>query len=124
GEGGAGLSGGQRQRIGLARALYGLPALIVLDEPNSNLDEPGEQALLAAIAEAKRQGRTLVLIAHKPSLLASTDKLLVLRAGQMQAFGPAERVLQELQPKAPPVAAALRSTATFSMSYGSQGVAS
>lgn len=124
GEGGTGLSGGQRQRIGLARALYGLPALIVLDEPNSNLDEPGEQALLAAIAEAKRQGRTVVLIAHKPSLLASTDKLLVLRAGQMQAFGPAERVLQELQPKAPPVAAAVRSTSTFSMSYGSQGVAS
>ncbi|SDH21058.1 ATP-binding cassette, subfamily C, exporter for protease/lipase [Pseudomonas flavescens] len=123
GEGGIGLSGGQKQRIGLARALYGLPALIVLDEPNSNLDEPGEQALLAAIAEAKRQGRTLVLIAHKPSLLASTDKLLVLRAGQMQAFGPAQQVLQELQAKASP-APAVRPVPSFSMSYSSPGVAS
>lgn len=96
----------------------------MLDEPNSNLDEAGEQALLAAIAEAKRQGRTLVLIAHKPSLLTSTDKLLVLRAGQMQAFGPAERVLQALQPKAAPVAAALRGASSLSMSYSSQGVVS
>ncbi|WP_437879645.1 type I secretion system permease/ATPase [Pseudomonas sp. LRF_L74] len=126
GENGSGLSGGQKQRIGLARALYRLPALIVLDEPNANLDEAGEQALLAAIAEAKRQGRTLVLIAHKPALLAGTDKLLVLRAGQMQAFGPAQRVLQELQhgmakPASPtPVAAApLRAAPSFSMSYGS-----
>ncbi len=120
GDGGVGLSGGQRQRIGLARALYGLPALIVLDEPNSNLDEAGEQALLAAIAEVKRQGRTLVLIAHKPSLLADTDKLLVLRGGQVQAFGDAGRVLQALQP-GPAAGTAPRPGASFSMSYGSQG---
>ncbi|MFP6847646.1 MAG: type I secretion system permease/ATPase [Pseudomonas sp.] len=102
GEGGAGLSGGQRQRIGLARALYGLPALVVLDEPNSNLDEDGERALLTALAELKKQGNTVVLITHKPSLLAGVDNLLVLRAGQMQAFGPTARVTQELQRAAAP----------------------
>jgi ATP-binding cassette subfamily C exporter for protease/lipase len=102
GEGGAGLSGGQRQRIGLARALYGLPALVVLDEPNSNLDEDGERALLTALAELKEQGNTVVLITHKPSLLAGVDNLLVLRAGQMQAFGPTARVTQELQRAAAP----------------------
>ncbi|MGE8500383.1 MAG: type I secretion system permease/ATPase [Pseudomonas sp.] len=101
GEGGAGLSGGQRQRIGLARALYRLPALVVLDEPNSNLDEDGERALLEAVAHLRSQRRTLVLITHKPSLLSGVDKLLVLRGGQMQAFGPAARVLQELQRAAP-----------------------
>lgn len=122
GEGGQGLSGGQKQRIGLARALYGLPALIVLDEPNSNLDEAGEQALLAAIAEARKQGRTLVLIAHKPSLLVGTDKLLVLRDGQQQAFGPAQRVLQELQQKAAP-AAAVRPAPSYGMNYSQRGVA-
>lgn len=97
GEGGAGLSGGQRQRIGLARALYGMPALVVLDEPNSNLDDEGERALLAAIAELKKHGSTVVLITHKSSLLAGVDNLLVLRAGLMQAFGPTARVTQELQ---------------------------
>lgn len=102
GEGGAGLSGGQRQRIGLARALYALPALVVLDEPNSNLDEDGERALLAAIAALKKHGSTVVLITHKSSLLAGVDNLLVLRAGQMQAFGPTARVTQELQRVAAP----------------------
>lgn len=106
GEGGAGLSGGQRQRVGLARALHGLPALIVLDEPNANLDEEGEKALLAAIARLKAQRRTLVLITHKPALLAGADKLLVLRGGQMQAFGPAAQVLQELHQAARPATVA------------------
>ncbi|KTC39284.1 peptidase, partial [Pseudomonas sp. ABAC61] len=94
GEGGAGLSGGQRQRIGLARALYGLPALIVLDEPNSNLDEAGEQALLQAITQLKQRRRTLVLITHKPNVLSLTDQLMILREGQLQAFGPTARVLE------------------------------
>ncbi|MDD0976090.1 type I secretion system permease/ATPase [Pseudomonas fontis] len=121
GEGGAGLSGGQRQRIGLARALYGLPALIVLDEPNSNLDEAGEQALLAAIAKVREHKRTLILITHKSSLLASVDKLLMLQGGQMQAFGPTARVLQDLQRSARPApvaAPAARPTPTVSISYG------
>jgi len=121
GEGGAGLSGGQKQRIGLARALYRLPALIVLDEPNAHLDEAGEQALIAAVAEVRREGRTLLLITHKPGLLAGSDKLLILRNGQMQAFGPTARVLQELQRKAVPTptpVAPLRASPSLSMSYG------
>ena len=93
GEGGAGLSGGQKQRIGLARALYGLPAVIVLDEPNSNLDEAGEQALLQAITQLKQHKRTLILITHKPNVLTLTDQLLILREGQLQAFGPTAKVL-------------------------------
>ena len=93
GEGGAGLSGGQKQRIGLARALYGLPALIVLDEPNANLDEAGEQALLQAISQLKKLKRTLIVITHKPNVLSLTDQLLILREGQLQAFGPTAKVL-------------------------------
>jgi len=121
GEGGAGLSGGQKQRIGLARAVYGLPALIVLDEPDANLDEAGEQALLAALERLREQGRTLVLVSHRPALLKGADQLLLLRGGQMQAFGPASRVLQELQQAARPAAqnAPLRRVApSLSMSYG------
>ena len=102
GEGGAGLSGGQKQRIGLARALYGLPAVIVLDEPNSNLDEAGEQALLQAITHLKSLKRTLILITHKPNVLTLTDQLLILRDGQLQAFGPTAKVLGTPAPvKAP-----------------------
>ncbi|PAU88151.1 type I secretion system permease/ATPase [Pseudomonas sp. WN033] len=121
GEGGAGLSGGQKQRIGLARAVYGLPALIVLDEPDANLDEAGEQALLAALDRLREQGRTLVLVSHRPALLKGADQLLLLRGGQMQAFGPASRVLQELQQAARPAAQSApvrRVTPSLSMSYG------
>lgn len=121
GEGGAGLSGGQKQRIGLARAVYGLPALIVLDEPDANLDEAGEQALLAALDRLREQGRTLVLVSHRPALLKGADQLLVLRGGQMQAFGPAARVLQDLQQAARPTpqsAPVRRVAPTLSMSYG------
>lgn len=100
GDGGAGLSGGQKQRIGLARALYGLPALIVLDEPNANLDEAGEQALLQAIAQLKQLKRTLILITHKPNVLTLTDQLLILREGQLQAFGPTAKVLAAPKPAA------------------------
>jgi len=101
GDGGAGLSGGQKQRIGLARALYGLPALIVLDEPNANLDEAGEQALLQAIAQLKQLKRTLILITHKPNVLTLTDHLLILREGQLQAYGPTAKVLAAPKPAAP-----------------------
>ncbi|MGP4957717.1 type I secretion system permease/ATPase [Pseudomonas helleri] len=101
GDGGAGLSGGQKQRIGLARALYGLPALIVLDEPNANLDEAGEQALLQAIGQLKQLKRTLILITHKPNVLTLTDQLLILREGQLQAYGPTAKVLAAPKPAAP-----------------------
>lgn len=97
GDGGSGLSGGQRQRIGLARAFYGLPALIVLDEPNANLDDAGERALLKALTHLRALPRTVVMITHKATLLGDADLLLILHGGQMKAFGPAARVVRELQ---------------------------
>ena len=90
------LSGGQRQRIGLARAVYRRPALLVLDEPNSSLDAVGEQALSRAIADMKACGSTIVVIAHRPMLLAQLDRILVLQEGQVQLFGPREAVLAQL----------------------------
>lgn len=98
GEAGCTLSGGQRQRIGLARALYGDPVLIVLDEPNSNLDTDGESALVQAIRELKSQRRTVVLITHRPSLLAGIDKVLMLKDGRMHLFGPRDQVMAQFDP--------------------------
>ena len=123
GDGGAGLSGGQRQRIGLARALYRLPALVVLDEPNASLDDAGERALLAALAALKAQGRTLVMISHKSSLLLGLDKLLVLHEGRVQQFGATARVLQAAARPAsptPPVAATARTGVTYSFNQSGQ----
>ena len=112
GDGGAGLSGGQKQRIGLARAMYGDPSLLVLDEPNSNLDDLGEQALLLAINDLRLRGKTIVVVTHRTTVLAATTKLLLLRDGVAQAFGPRDQVLQGLaqaqgqgQPAAPATAA-------------------
>lgn len=99
GDNGAGLSGGQKQRIGLARALYDLPALIVLDEPNSNLDDVGETALTQAIVQLQKMGKTVILISHRPNIIKITNKLLVLREGINQAFGPTDQVLQLLAKK-------------------------
>jgi len=93
GPAGAVLSGGQRQRVGLARALYGEPALVVLDEPNAHLDEAGDTALVRAIESRKRQGTTFVVITHRSSVLAACDKLLLLQEGRQQAFGPRDEVL-------------------------------
>ena len=96
GNNGAVLSGGQRQRIGLARALYGDPKLVVLDEPNASLDNDGELALLQALAYLKQMGTTVVIITHKVSLLSNVDKLLVMQDGALAVFGPREGVLQHL----------------------------
>ena len=96
GPGGARLSGGQRQRVGLARAFYGDPVYVVLDEPNSSLDEEGDAALAKAIKQASARGATVVVITHRTSVLSVTNKLLVLRDGQQQAFGPRDEVLAAL----------------------------
>ena len=97
GEAGSLLSGGQRQRVGLARAIYGAPALIVLDEPNANLDDVGEAALIQAVRELKAKGRTVFLITHRPGAVAVADQLLVLRDGRVQVQGPRDAVLAQLQ---------------------------
>jgi ATP-binding cassette subfamily C exporter for protease/lipase len=96
GDGGMGLSGGEKQRLGLARALYDDPALIVLDEPNSNLDDIGEIALTQAIVRLRQMRKTVVLISHRPSIIRETNKLLVLREGMVSAFGPTDQVLKDL----------------------------
>ena len=100
GRDGAMLSGGQRQRVGLARALYGKPVFVVLDEPNSSLDEAGDAALANAIAALKQLGTTFVVMTHRTSVLGVADKMLILRDGAQQAFGPRDEVLAALQQKA------------------------
>ncbi|BCT33299.1 type I secretion system permease/ATPase [Pseudomonas protegens] len=125
GDDGSGLSGGQKQRVALARALYGNPSLVVLDEPNSNLDTVGESALAAAIAQLKARGTSVVLVTHRSSVLALADKLLVLNEGRLQAFGPSQEVLkalagaqqpQLLQPQEPARPAAAAAPGGLSMS--------
>lgn len=106
GEGGMALSAGQRQRIALARALYGEPFLIVLDEPNSNLDSEGEQALVRAIADVRARGGIVVVIAHRPSVLAAVDQVMVVADGEARSFGPKERVMRPAA-RAPVVASAI-----------------
>jgi ATP-binding cassette subfamily C exporter for protease/lipase len=96
GDDGCFLSGGQRQRVGLARAVYGEPRFVVLDEPNSSLDEAGEKALLQTLQAVKTGGATLIVITHRTSLLAIADRLLILRDGMLQAYGPPGEVLAKL----------------------------
>jgi len=100
GIGGIALSGGQRQRIGLARAMYGSPRIVVLDEPNSNLDDAGDQALVQAVLNFKRMGTTVILITHRPGILSITDKILLLVEGQVRAFDSRDEVLRSLQKQA------------------------
>jgi len=97
GRDGAMLSGGQRQRVGLARALYGKPVFVVLDEPNSSLDEAGDAALANAILALKQLGTTFVIMTHRSSILGVADKMLLMREGAQQAFGPRDEVLAALQ---------------------------
>ena len=96
GEGGAGLSAGQRQRIGLSRALYGDPFLVILDEPNANLDAEGENALTEAILNVRRRGGICVVIAHRPSALGAVDLILMMNDGKAHAFGPKDEVLKNV----------------------------
>jgi PrtD family type I secretion system ABC transporter len=104
-EGGSALSAGQRQRVALARALYHDPFLVVLDEPNSNLDAEGEEALTQAILGVRARGGIVIIVAHRPSALAAVDKILIMKDGRMQAFGPKDEVLAKLRRPAgqPPV---------------------
>lgn len=97
GDGGVNLSAGQRQRVALARALYGNPFLVVLDEPNSNLDTEGDQALADAVASLREQGRIVMIVTHRNSILSSVDLLLVMERGTVKAFGPREVVLSRLR---------------------------
>jgi ATP-binding cassette, subfamily C, type I secretion system permease/ATPase len=94
GDHGSDLSAGQRQRIALARALYGDPFLVVLDEPNANLDAEGDAALTKAILRVRRRGGIVIVIAHRPSALAGLDQLLVMGNGRVQAFGPRDQILE------------------------------
>ena len=96
GDSGAVLSAGQRQRVGLARSLYRDPKLLVFDEPNANLDAEGEAALVRAIAAAKARGATVILVTHRPNVVSQADKLMILRAGQIDAFGEREEILAKL----------------------------
>lgn len=98
GEGGLVLSGGQMQRIGLARALYRAPALVVLDEPNANLDAEGEEGLMQTLRDLRRDGVTVVMITHKPGLLAGMDKVAVMQEGRVELFGPRDEVMARIAP--------------------------
>jgi ATP-binding cassette subfamily C protein len=98
GDGGYALSGGQRQRIGLARALYGKPRLVVLDEPNANLDTDGERALIRAIEALRADGAIVVLIAHRPSIMQAADKIMVLQEGRISQFGPRNAIAGMITP--------------------------
>ena len=122
------LSGGQRQRLGLARALYGAPCLIVLDEPNSNIDEAGERELLKTIARLKAEQVTTIIVTHKPTLLAGVDKILLLKEGKMAMFGPRQQVFaalneaaQKAQAQAQAAAQAQTAPVPLSVPIGSTG---
>ncbi len=118
GPGGIALSGGQRQRLGLARAVYGHPSFVVLDEPNSNLDSDGEVALVNGLQRLKQKNTTVILISHRPSILNHVDKVLLLREGMVEMFGPKQEVMARLtrpvaqQPAVPPQAAAVQGQIT------------
>ncbi len=109
GEAGVTLSAGQRQRVGLSRTLYGDPKVVILDEPNANLDNDGEAALLKALEDLKARKATIIMVSHKPSMFGSADKLLVLRNGQINQYGPREEVLRTLSGGQRPALAEVKS---------------
>ena len=113
GEGGVGLSGGQKQRLALARALYGNPSLVVLDEPNSNLDDAGEMALIKAILELRQRKAAVMIITHRNSILQVTTKLLLMKEGSVALFGPTVQVLEALQQSQAAAAAAAQAPAAL-----------
>ena len=121
GPAGAQLSTGQRQRLGLARALYGNPFLVVLDEPNSNLDAEGEAAVSAAIAALKARGAIAVVIAHRPSAISAVDLVLVMKEGEVVAFGPKEDVLAKTVQNARQILSRPRQPAAGTISQGAGG---
>lgn len=102
GDGASVLSAGQRQRVGLARTLFGDPKLVVLDEPNANLDAEGETALAEALRKMKAAGTTIIIVSHKPSVLSQADKLMVMRGGRIERFGPRDEVLRTMQQQQSP----------------------
>jgi len=122
GQGGQSLSGGQRQRIGLARALYGSPRVVVLDEPNSNLDHAGESALAEALNQLKCKRTTIVVVTHRPNILTSMDKILVLNGGNVERFGTRDEVLAGLvRPAAVPAATQQQRPAVAAVAAARQG---
>lgn len=121
GERGSVLSAGQRQRIALARALYGEPFLVVLDEPNSNLDAEGDAALTSAIAAVRERGGIVVVVAHRPSALAGLDTILVMSGGQVAAFGPKDEVLRRAAPTNAPASNHLKIIAEGQAAGGAHG---
>ena len=106
-DGGGRLSGGQRQRIGLARAYFGDPVVLVLDEPNASLDDPGVQALNKAIASARASGKIVLVMSHRPSALAECNLAMILEGGQMRAFGLRDEVLNRFVRPIPSVVGAM-----------------
>lgn len=110
GVGGRQLSGGQRQRVGLARAVFGMPSVVILDEPNANLDSEGEEALGHAVSDLKKNGTTVIFVTHKIALVAQSDKTLVVNGGKMQAFGSTKELLQPKEATSTVVAPAAASS--------------
>ena len=115
------LSGGQRQRIGLARALYGSPRLIILDEPHSNLDEVGDRALIAALHRIRLSGANLFVITHRTNIVSQLDRLMVMSNGGISLFGPRELVLTELNAQQAPKQAMQAETNMASVANGKDG---
>lgn len=122
GVGGHALSGGQRQRIALARAMYGNPSFIVLDEPNASLDAAGEEALMRAVQELKQGGTTIMIVTHKVNILTAVDTVLVMNAGTVQAYGPRDQILGQVAgPRAVPTSGPAAVTAATNGRLGTQG---
>jgi ATP-binding cassette subfamily C protein len=105
GLGGQGLSAGQGQRVALARALFRGPSVLILDEPNSNLDAEGDQELARCLELAKNNGTTVILVAHRMSMLPIVDRLMVIQNGRLAAYGPRDEVLAKIAPPRPPITA-------------------